>query len=204
MLARIEREIQHHGLFALDGSPMSFRTPRVWIALHARGGKEQDAADWLKKARMFAYWPCYAKDSNAGWRGRHGLSHRRVRYCSLLPGYLFIGAREGATIEPSHLVEQTPGIMGYIRDASGYPMTLGEQDIQTIRRIESGENLPPNPKTAHKFKIKDKVRFCDDLLGRWPHGLVERLADDGRISVGVPLLGRSVSVLAFPHQIEAM
>ena len=204
MLAKIEAPQQHHSLFGLDGSPMDFRTPRSWLALQVRTGREQDAADWFKHARFFAYWPCYAKQINAGGPRHRGLSLRRVRYYALIPGYLFIAAREGSHADPAPVISQAPGVFGYVRDASGYPMTLAEADIAVIRQIENGENLPPNPKTAHRFKVRDKVRFCDDILGRWPPGIIERLADDGRISVGVAVLGRIVSVLAYPHQIEAM
>lgn len=204
MLAKIEATTEYRGLFGLDGQPMNFRTPRAWLALRARTGKEQDSADWLKHNRIFAYWPCYSKDINAGRGHRNGFAQRRSRYYSLIPGYLFVADREGKAHDPSWMVETVPGILSYQRDASGRPLTLAEADIETIRRIEDGENLPPNPKTAHKFKNGEKVRFADDLLGRWPAGKVERLADDGRISVGVSLLGRIVSVLVHPHQIEAM
>lgn len=192
------------GMIGFDGVPMDFRAPRVWVALQARTSKEQDAADWLKASRLFAYWPCYAKDSNAGGTKANGFARRRVRYNALIPGYIFVAAVQGCDPDPSLVINQTPGIIGYMRDPSGFPMTLGEDDIQKIRRIESDENKPPDPKTAHKFKTGQKVRFSDRLLGGWSPGHVERLADDGRISIGVPLLGRIVTMLVFPHQIEAM
>lgn len=198
MLART-----NSGLLGFDGVAMDFSAPRVWVALQARASKEQDAADWLKASRLFAYWPCYARDINAGGR-TNGYARRRVRYRALIPGYIFVAAVKGCNPDPSLVVNQTPGIIGYMRDPSGFPLTLGEEDIQRIRRIESDENTPPNPKTAHKFKSGQKVRFSDRLLGNWPPGVVERLADDGRISIGVPLLGRIVSMLVFPHQIETM
>jgi transcription antitermination factor NusG len=197
MLARIERPL-FSGLCGLDGEPLDFRAPREWCAFQARTMKEQSAADWLKLARMFAYWPCYAKDENRG-RGQ-----RRKRYHALIPGYIFIAMRQGATIDPHQIVAQVPGIIGYMRDGTGLPMVLGNDDIDRIRQIESDENLPPSPKTAHKFKNGQKVRFRGDLFSGWHPGKVERLADDGRIGIGVPLLGRIVTMLVYPHQIEAM
>lgn len=198
MLAPIETN-QNYTLFGADGHPLEFDVPRQWAALTARPSKEQAAADWLRSARMFAYWPCY------GEQVRHSLGrsrHQRMR--AIIPGYLFIAMRDGAQADPWMIVRQTPGITGYMRDATGYPALLGEEDIQVIRRIEAGHNLPYDPKTAHKFKVGDKVRFCGDLLGRWPAGVVSGLADNGRIKVDVPLLGRFVPIEALPHQIEAM
>lgn len=203
MLAKIETGISC-GLKGLDGRPMNVTTPRDWAALIARPNREQDAADWLKRFQFFAYWPCYQKDENAGGKRRNGFGLRRVRYSSLIPGMIFVATHQGSRVNPWALVGAIPGIISYMHDGAGHPAWLGEEDILTIRRIEGGENKPQDRKTAHKFKIKEKVRFCDDLLGRWPPGTIERLADDGRISIGVPVLGRIVSILAFPHQIEAM
>lgn len=192
------------GLLGLDGLPMDFNTPRLWVAMRARPRREQDAADWLRQASMFAYWPCFLRQENAGRLLRNGFAQRRPRYSALIPGYLFIAARRGGMIDPSLIVSQTPGLVGFVRDASGYPMTLGERDIESIRHIEATANLPPRPEAAHKYKIGDKVRFVDDIYGRLPIGTVSRLDSDGQISVEVALLGRIVPISAFPHQIEAM
>jgi len=187
-----------------DGAPIDFRTPRIWAALQARPSKEQDAADWLKRANLFAYWPCYVDQVRHSHARGHGHGWRYGRFRPVIPGYLFIAGREGSHADPSSVIRQTPGVIGYMRDASGHPAFLGNDDIEIIRHIEAGMNLPLDPKTAHKFRVGDKVRFCDDLLGRWPPGVVERLADNGRLSIGVAMLGRIVSVIAHPHQIEAM
>jgi transcription antitermination factor NusG len=198
MLAR------NDSLYGLDGSAIDFLAPRAWVAFVARSGKEQDSADWFKNARLFAYWPCYG-DQVRHWRGRaNGIGSRSLRMKALIPGYLFVAVRDGVVVDPFVVVRQVPGITGYMRGPEGYPAMLGEADIQTIRRIEAGQNLPFDPKGAHKFKTGDKVRFCDDLMRRWPYGKVARLAADGRISVDVALLGRVVPVTVYPHQIEAM
>ena len=192
------------GLIGLDGEVMTVETPRQWLALQAKALREQEAADWLKRAKLWAYWPCYLKHDAAGSARRNGYMRRRPRFASLLPGIIFVAARDGSRVSPHGLVQSIPGLMGYMRDGSGHPALLCERDIDIIRRIELDENLPPSPRTAHRFKTGDKVRFANDLYGAWPAGQIERLADDGRISVAVPLLGRVVAILVHPHQIETM
>lgn len=198
MLARID------ALLGLDGSPIDFTAPRSWVALLTRPSKEQDAADWCKYAHLFAFWPCYSDQVRHGYRRAAGRASRSPRMRAVIPGYLFVAVKQGSMVSPFAVIGQAPGIIGYMRDPSGHPALLGEADIETIRRIEGGLNLPYDPKTSHKFKPGQKVRFCDDLMGRWPAGTVDRIAPDGRISVDVSLLGRIVPVTVYPHQIEEM
>lgn len=198
MLARLDT------LLGLDGHPIDYLEPRSWVAFFARPNKEQEAADWMKRAMLFAYWPCYSDQVRTSNGRGIGRASRYQRFRALIPGYLFVAMREGSNADPFVLMRQIPGIVGYMRGPNGYPAKLGEEDILTIRNIEAGQNLPYDPSTAHKFKVGDKVRFADDLMGRWPPGKITRLAADGRISVEVGLLGQMVPVTVYPHQIEAM
>jgi transcription antitermination factor NusG len=101
------------------------------------------------------------------------------------------------------LLHRIVGAFDIARTFSGYPLLIGDEDIQIIRRIEIGLNTPrPSDKVVHNFKRGQKVRFVDDLIGRWPPGVVETLAHDGRISVEVDLMGRKVPIWVLPHQIE--
>ena len=72
---------------------------------------------------------------------------------------------------------------------------------QCIRAIEADENKPPPAKHVHNFRIGQKVRF--KAAAGWMGKIIE-FCSDGRISVGVPMLGRVAPVKGLPHQIEAM
>lgn len=202
MLAKIETAMAP--LIGLDGHPLDFRTPRNWTALIARPSKEQDAADWLKNAGLLAYWPCFVDQIRHHQQRAAGRAKRFPRYKSVIVGYIFMAVRVGDNTDPWNIVRETPGIISFVRNAEGNAARMAEEDIAVIRRIEGGLNLPINPKTAHVFKCGDKVHFVDDLYGRWPNGVVFRLAENGRIIVNVPLLGQVVPIEVFPHQIEAM
>lgn len=191
MLARIET-MQADQL-------MTCQTPRKWFALLTISNKEQAAADWIRirSPGTWIYWPNVTKHV------AHGRNGRRPQLASIIPGYLFMGERVEAG-DPWPIVHDTPGVRSFVRNSTGHAATMTDEDIEIIRRIEGDQNLPHDPKTAHRFKTSDKVRFASDLYGRWPNGQVSRLADDGRIVVEVSLLGRTVPVLVNPHQIEAM
>lgn len=204
MLAKTDTAIRSMGLRGYDGCDVDFASPRCWTMLTARPSKEQDAADWLKNSRLFAYWPCFTKQVLSQRSPVNGRSQRRVRFLPVIPGYIFMAASVNTYADPFDIVRQTPGIIGYVRDGSGRPAILSDYDVDVVRKIEALLNLPYNPKTSHKFKVGDKVRFCGDLLGRWLPGVIDRLESDGRIVVGTPLLGRIVPITVFPHQIEAM
>ena len=174
-----------------------FHAPRKWLALTVLSNHAQATADILKLQREWVYWPCFSVRVNAG-RGQ-----RRCVFRSVLPGYLFIAVHPDRG-DPWPVVHATPWITGFIHGDGGHAVALAYSDINIIRMIEAGLNLPHDPKTAHRHKPGDKVRFVADIYSRWPPGVVRRLADDGRIVIETLLLGRIVPVLAYPHQIEAM
>jgi transcription antitermination factor NusG len=184
---------------------------RRWPMLIVMPGREQRAADFLKQAGEWVYWPNKGVLVNAGSKAK---GRRRTQLCSVIPGYVFLGLPEhAATVIATQrrndgvawkAVHAAPGVVGYVRDKEGFPALMGDDDINIIREIEAKENLPHDPKTAHRFKVGDKVRFVADLLGQWPHGTVVKLADDGRIVVETPLLGRIVPIEVYPHQIEKL
>ncbi len=193
MLAKIETAMQN------TAPTLDFSAPRKWYALLTIANKEQPAADWIRirSPGTWIYWP------NISQRVSHGKGRRRVHLTALIPGYLFMAAQADAD-DPWPVVHDTPGIRSFVRNSTGHAASLSDADIEIIRRIEGAENLPQDPKTAHRFKTGDKVRFVGDLLGRWPVGKVFRLADDGRIVVEVSLLGQMIPVIVHPPQIKAM
>jgi len=94
------------------------------------------------------------------------------------------------------------GALDVVRTYSGGPLRISDEDIRIIRSIEIGLNTPRPVKIVHDFKRGEKVSFIDDLIGRWPPGVIEKLAPDGRIGVEVDLMGRKVPITVLPHQIE--
>ncbi len=198
MLAKIETAMPQQKQ-STDHQQMDFTTPRKWYALLTIANKEQAAADWIRirSPGTWIYWPNVSKLNPIG-RGS-----RRLQLVSIIPGYLFMGDHIDAG-DPWPIVHDTPGIRSFVRNSTGHAASLTDDDIEIIRGIEGDQNLPQDPKTAHRHKTGDKVRFASDLYGRWPNGQVSRLAEDGRIVVEVSLLGRMVPVLVYPQQIEAM
>jgi hypothetical protein len=50
--------------------------------------------------------------------------------------------------------------------------------------------------------FRDKVRFVDDDVQRWPRGRISGSSNHGRIIVDIGVMGRIVPFFVFPHQIE--
>lgn len=203
MLAPNEKTM--NDVWAMADGPVlvDFHAPRKWRALLVFGQREQKAADFLKNADQWVYWPNYCRQIACGTGHAGGRGARRPQFCSIIPGYLFLAVHIDAG-DPWSIVHVTPGIHGFVRDGTGHAAALSNDDIEIIRNIEGGLNLPFDPKSAHRFKTGDRVHFVDDIYSRWPPGAVKRLAEDGRIVVNVSLLGRVVPITVYPHQIEAM
>lgn len=172
---------------------------RKWFALLTFANRERSAADWIKtrSAHVWVYWPNFVAQQASGRGGR------RADLRSIIPGYLFMAA-DVDDGDPWNIVHETPGIHGFVRNGKGNAAHLTDQDIEIIRTIEGKENLPQDPKTAHRFRVGDKVQFCDDMFGRWPAGSVHALDNDGRLEVWVPMLGRVVPIHVHPTQIGMM
>jgi transcription antitermination factor NusG len=190
---------------ALAGLPptsgLELAARRKWRALTS--ARPQKSADFLKEAGQFVFWPCFVDQVHAGGHKKGQARVRRAVYRAVIPGLLFVAQHLSAG-DPVDFVHVAPGVTGFLRGSDGHAADLTEQDITIIRHIEAGLNLPYDPKTAHKFRPGDSVRFVDDIYSRWPPGTVRRLAEDGRIVVEVALLGRITPILVYPNQIEAM
>lgn len=165
-----------------------------WYFVVTRMGRELDTVDSLRRNGIRAYWPSF-KELLPSRRQPDGILSRRWRRSGIIPGYVF------SSVCPD--VQQIVGAIDIARTYSGNPLLICEHDLDIIRRIEAGLNTPRDPgKSVHSFKCGQKVRFIDDVIGRWPPGRIVELARDGRISVEVELMGRKVPIWALPHQIE--
>lgn len=169
-----------------------------WYMVVVRGNHQLDAVDGLRRQGLRAYWPHYERcePSKRLIAGRH--TSRSVRF-GILP-YVLSPRAEG--VDFTSEIERVVTIMDIVRTFSGSPLLLRNRDIDIIRRIDVGLNTPKPEATIHNFKIKDKVRFLDDLMGQWPPGVIIKLAKEGRISVEVNLMGRKVPITVLAHQIE--
>lgn len=171
-----------------------------WYLITVRPSHEIQAANAFRRSMIRAYWPNYVKLVPVRAL-RNGRLTRRNMPVAVIPGYIFSPA--GAGEDFHDLVETIPEVINIVRTHSGDVLIVHQADIEIIRRIEAGLNTPePLKKAVHSFRMGYKVRFIDDLTGRWPPGKIERLYADGRISIEVPLMGRMVPVTVLPHQIE--
>lgn len=169
-----------------------------WYMIVVRPGHDQEAADSFRRNGVRAYWPNYERFQTLRRLGR---PERHLVLTPIIPGYLFSPAGVIAR-DFEDLIDRIVGVVKIVRTFSGSPLFLTEVDIEIIRRIEAGLNTPEPTRSVHNYKTGQRVRFIDDLVGRWPPGKISRLARDGRISVEVELMGRKVAVIVFPHQIE--
>ena len=171
---------------------------RSWYMVIARPGHEAIAADGFRRYGVRAYCPNYERLAATGVirGGRH--VPRKLRL-PLIAGHFFSPATEAAIED---VIERVTGAINYARTFSGNPLLLSEVDIAIIRGIERNENTPKPKPSPHSFAIGHKVSFSDDLSGRWPPGKVIKLANGGRITVEVQLMGRAIPISVFPHQIE--
>jgi len=129
-----------------------------------------------------------------------GCLTRQRRRVGIIPGYVF------ADVDPQRdfemLLGRIVGALDVVRTYSGGPLRISDEDIRIIRSIEIGLNTSRPVKIVHDFKRGEKVGFIDDLIGRWPPGVIEKLAPDRRIGVELDLMGRKVPITVLPHQIE--
>ena len=170
-----------------------------WYAVIVRSQREQDAADGFRRENVSAYWPNYIRQVPSGRHG--GVRRHRALLAPIFPSLIFCPTADADLFWAA--IQRIPYVVNMLRKDAGAPATLNNGDIELIRRIESGLNEPPAITPVHNFKMGDKVRFVDDLLGVWPPGKIIGLSNDGRISIEVYLMARAVPIKSvLPHQIE--
>jgi hypothetical protein len=169
-----------------------------WMLLTVRMNHERNAVDSLRRAGLRAYYPSY-EELAATRQVFAGRPVRRLRRVAIIPGHVLTPLSSGI----DELIDRTVGAIGVVRRDSGQVLTIDDLDVQVIRAIEASESLKACGNVVeHTFKPGDKVRFLDDLTGRWPPGTVVRVARKGRIGVEVALMGRKVTIYSLPHQLE--
>lgn len=165
-----------------------------------RNNHEFDSIDSFRRNLIPAYWPNY-EELLPSRKVSNGFTGRRVRRVGILPGLIFVPVNAAPDMEG--LLHRIVGAIDFHRTYSGSPFIVDDADVRVIQKIEVGLNTP-SKEGAHKFKVGEKVRFTDDLDGRWPPGKITKLAREGRIVVEVDAMGRKMPVTVFSFQIERM
>jgi transcription antitermination factor NusG len=165
-----------------------------------RNSHEFESVDSFRRNFVPAYWASY-EELLPSRKVRNGFTGRRVRRVGILPGLIFVPVN--AVPDMEGLLHRIVGAIDFHRTYSGNPFVVDDADVRVIQRIEVGLNTP-SKEVAHKFKVGEKVRFVDDLDGRWPPGKIIKLAREGRIIVEVDAMGRKMPITVFSFQIERM
>jgi transcription antitermination factor NusG len=184
----------------VDRRPIGAVAERLWYMLIVRPNHELDAIDSFRRNGVRAYWPNYGK-LGPGRQIVNGFRSRQKYLAGVVPGYIFSPGSQ--TEDLTFLLERVTGVINVLRTHSGVPVFLSEPDVDLIRKIEAGLNTPDRPKSTHKFKLGMKVRFTDDRAALWRAGKISAMANNGKITVDVPLeKGGVMPVVCLPHQIE--
>lgn len=192
-LAQVRTALE--GITGVEAPPVAVLAPDHYLVM-VRSSRELDAVDSFRRNRIPAYWPSY-EGLVATSRRVNGHPVCLRRRIGIIPGYIMPDAIPGALD-----LDVIVAAIDYIRTFDGSPLRINDADIQIIRRIEGGLNTPKPGNSEHAFKVGEKVRFSDDLMGRWPAGKIVKLAQEGRIIVEVDMMGRKLPITVFPHQIE--
>lgn len=185
-------------LEGITGQPVAERSQQKWLMIIARGGRDLDVVDSLRRHGIRAFWASY-EELTVTRQIVNGQPVRRLKRIGIVPGIVFTPA-DGSR-DMTVFLEQIVGAVDFAKKASGAPLLVDDDDIEIIRRID-GTTEQAKPSKAHDFKVGDKVRFKDDINRRWPPGLIIKVVPNGRISVEVPGMGRKLELRPLPHQIE--
>jgi hypothetical protein len=177
-------------------APVRIGPVSEWVLITVRMNHEREAVDSLRRSGSRAYYPSY-EELVPTKRQFNGQPVRRLMRRAIIPGHVFTPVVPGITL----VLDLIIGAIGVVRTHAGDLLTIKDEDVQIIRAIEAGLNVPTTA-AEHSFKVGEKVGFVDDLTGRWPHGKIVRIARKGRIGVEVALMGRKVTIYVLPHQIE--
>lgn len=169
-----------------------------WCMIAVRPGKEPDCADSFRRNGVECYWPNYYTFETL-LRGQRPFRRGRKEYRAVIPGYIF--SPLPMTMAFERVMRLNEGLLHVVRKHSGDLLVMDYSAVEVIEKIEAGLNTPKPKASLHNFMVGQKVWFCDDLVNRWPPGLISRALEDGKIVVETEFMGRRVPIIVFPHQI---
>lgn len=199
MLASIKEHFSHSAAAGMaPPRERSYSGFPWWHALLVEANREEVAAQWLMRVRVFVYLPTFmVKVRRRGHRHFHKLR-------AAIPGLLFVPEDMIEQWHRDDVLHYAP-IYGFVHAANALPARLTKGDIELVRTLEARLNLPPEAKGVF-FKLRQEVRFKDGSPWQsWLGGVIFDIVDEDRIGVLVPkLFGCPRKVYVPASEIEAM
>ncbi len=162
-----------------------------WYVAFTRPRHEKEAARWMEGLGMEIYLPLVRKI-------RKYRSRKKVVDLPLFPRYLFVRT----SLEPEEHVRilRTPGVVGLV-SFDGAPRPVDDIEIESLRiLVTRGSHLTVLPDLVEGRWVK----VVDGPLAGAVGVIKEVDREKMRLVVNITLLGRSVSVLMSPAQIEVL
>ncbi len=152
---------------------------------------EKEAAQWMEGLGMETYLPLVRKI-------RKYRSRKKVVDLPLFPRYLFV--RTSLQSESHIKILRTPGILGLV-SFGGAPKPVDDIEIESLRILVAGGS----PLTVLPDLVEGRwVKVVDGPLAGAVGVIKEVNREKMRLVVNITLLGRSVSVLLSPVQVEVL
>lgn len=169
------------------------------VMVVARPGQEQEGRDAFRRRGIGTWWPNYMREVRTRDR-ETGQRFAKLIPAGVMPGILLCRTRLDGLFW--NVLDLAPGVVGVARRFSTEPIMLSGLDIVLIHKIEQGLNRPAPPLSVQPFKAGDKVRFMDDVMRRFPPGIVTKAMRNGHVELEVNVLSRMTPFTAWAHQLE--
>ncbi len=157
--------------------------------IYVKSRHEFKVFERLTKAGIEAFLP--AVERLRKWKDRKKL----VKF-PLFPGYLFVCLEKSYELMVNVL--KTPGVVTFIKNSSGQPEPVPEEQIIPLRKaIENGKEIDPYPylKEGQQVRIKS-----GPLAGA--KGILKKKEKQHYFIISIHMLQRSVSVKIDASEIE--
>lgn len=118
----------------------------------------------------------------------------------LYPGYIIVNME--INDDTWFLVRETPGI-GDFTSANGKPVPMGEYEVQRLLQSEKA-GTDEAPKLNVKYSVGDKVRIKEGAFETYEGEVTQIDSDTGKVTVIVPVFGRSTPTTLDCWQIESI
>jgi len=171
---------------------------KLWYAVQTLSGQEDKAMTSLLKRitlhGLTAQFGVVLVPSETVVDPKTKRSQKRRFY----PGYMLV--QMDLNNETMHLVKDTPGIMGFLGNATN-PPPMPEAEVARVTHLISGEE---EPRPVVDFEVGEEVRLIDGSYAAMP-GIVEEIhSNRGRLKVTIQIFGRPVSTELGFHQVEKL
>jgi transcription antitermination factor NusG len=166
--------------------------PDDWLAARTQSRRESWAAENVARLGAEFYFP---KTMEAERFLQGGVRHREFRVRPLFPTYLFVRPRDGQW----HALLNAFGVVGLVLGAGGYPATIRESVIASIRRFEGADGIVTLPK---EIDLNSKVTITRGAYTGFT-GIVSSTPAKERCQVLLDFMGGKVKFLVPLSSLEA-